>query len=126
MIPVPQSALRRIQLEHAEWAERNFGDTQNLTNSALGVCEEAGELAHAVLKINQSIRGSREEHREAAADALGDIFIFACGVATALGLDLEECIVRTWDQVSQRDWTAERQMRLDVEANGDNHPVLPQ
>lgn len=121
-----EDLITRIQREHAAWSRHNFGDTQNLTNSALGVCEEAGELAHAVLKMNQSIRGSLGEHRAAAADALGDIFMFMCGVATELDLDLRDCIGETWEQVRQRDWVGERQMRLDVEANGDNHPVLPQ
>lgn len=75
----------------------------------MGVCEEAGELAHAVLKMEQGIRGTADKHLMEAADALGDIVIYACGVASALGLDFENCIQQAWVQVSKRDWSKHKE-----------------
>jgi NTP pyrophosphatase (non-canonical NTP hydrolase) len=68
--------LTNIQSEVGEWARRNF---PNATPQMawLGVIEEVGELAHAVLKFRQGIRGTAEEHRAAMRDAVADATIFA-------------------------------------------------
>lgn len=98
--------LSDLQREHKEWAERNFGPTHTLHNSVLGVAEEVGELAHAVLKRDQQIRPSNYE--EDIIDACADIVIFLLGVANHEGFDLESSIIRTWEKVRLRDWNAER------------------
>ncbi len=64
---------------HREWSTRNFGPPteENRIDPALGVIEELGELAHALLKKKQGIRGTAQEHDEAIKDALADSFIYA-------------------------------------------------
>jgi NTP pyrophosphatase (non-canonical NTP hydrolase)/plasmid maintenance system antidote protein VapI len=95
--------LYELQLEHLEWASHNFPDNDKV-NPILGVCEEAGELAHAVLKMRQNIRGSEQEHREEIEDAIGDICIYLLDVCNKYGFNLERVIRKTWNEVKQRDW----------------------
>lgn len=104
-----ESQLDRIQDERAKWARHNFPNA-GAKEHALGVCEEAGELAHAILKLDpgtasgDSIRGSRSELLDEVADALGDLLVYACGVATDCGLALSDCLQAAWDEVKDRDW----------------------
>lgn len=57
------------------WQLTNFG-VSPISHPLLGMCEEAGELVHAVLKMSQGIRGSESDHADAIKDALGDILIY--------------------------------------------------
>jgi NTP pyrophosphatase (non-canonical NTP hydrolase) len=76
---------------------------------ALGVCEEAGELAHAVLKMTQGIRGTEKEHLNEAADAVGDIVIYLAGLCSSLELSLQACVDEAWLQVLERDWSKNKE-----------------
>jgi len=104
-----ENTISKIQHEREEWVKHNFPNS-GVKEHTLGVCEEAGELAHAILKMapgtenDSAIRGEKQEHLDAAADALGDIFMYMCGVATDLNLSLSDCIQATWEEVQQRDW----------------------
>src|SRR5262245_2028022 len=63
-----QLNLSRTQAEIYEWSTRNFGNPVEITYniwSFLGMVEEVGEIAHAILKYSQEIRGTREEHEAA-------------------------------------------------------------
>ncbi len=95
--------LRRLQHEHRQWLHHNFGEQQE-HDALLGLIEEVGELAHAHLKAQQQIRGSLEEHRAAAKDAIGDIVIYLASYCTTNGYDLANCVARTWYVVKDRDW----------------------
>ena len=98
--------LSYLQGQAEAWREHSFPpEHRTAVLQALGVCEEAGELAHAVLKMEQGIRGTTEEHKAAAADAAGDIVIYLTGLCSALGINLEEAIYNAWDEVKQRDWS---------------------
>ena len=66
--------LNKIQDEIAEWTERNF-PTHPAYHPLLGVAEEVGELSHAHLKQEQSIR-TGEDHQADLFDAVGDIKIY--------------------------------------------------
>ena len=68
------TTLRELAVEIKTWADRNFDHH----DPALGVIEEIGELAHAVLKRNQKIRQSKpaEEMQTDIIDAVGDITIY--------------------------------------------------
>lgn len=101
-------SLRALQREQAPWVKRNFGDRPSW-HPLLGVGEEYGELSHAYLKAEQGIRGTPEEHRAAKVDAVADIVIFLCDYCTAEGIDLEDAVARTWEQVRKRDWTRDPQ-----------------
>lgn len=101
-------SLGRIQDEAHAWRERNFPDTYTPVHQVLGVCEESGELAHAILKLEQGIRGTAEEHNKAAQDACGDIIIFLTGVASAMGFRLDEALYNAWTEVKFRNWQANK------------------
>ena len=67
--------FEQLQAELRPWVEHNFGKRPPW-QPALGLQEEAGELAHAVLKKAQGIRGTAEEHDAAIRDAVADLVIF--------------------------------------------------
>jgi len=95
--------LDDIQSEHLQWAARNFPNA-TVTHAVLGVCEEAGELAHAQLKSEQKIRGDWKDHEEEALDAVGDISIYLMHWCNLMGYQLSEVIDMTWAKVKERDW----------------------
>lgn len=104
-----ENQLQKIQTERAKWAARNFPNAGALHHIA-GLAEEVGELAHAVLKMapgtagDTAIRGEKDAHLEAAADAVGDTIIYLLGICSDLGLDASECLDTAWDEVKHRDW----------------------
>lgn len=67
--------LQELQECVFRWQNYNFGEQVN-EYALMGVCEEAGELCHAQLKLEQNIRGSVEKHEEEMLDAVGDIMIY--------------------------------------------------
>lgn len=71
--------------ERNVWVEHNFPDTPSPEGSLLGIIEECGELAHAALKSEQNIRGTKEEHIENAKDAIGDLTVYLLGVMNYVG-----------------------------------------
>lgn len=104
-------SLRKLQVEHGEWAVRNFGagatpeeERERSVWAFLGMVEEAGELAHALLKQRQGIRGAADEHEAKAQDAFGDLLIFAVDFARRRGWDAEAVVAETWAGVKKRDW----------------------
>ncbi len=97
--------LTDLQVRLARWQNRNFGPASD-EQLALGVCEEAGELAHAVLKRSQRIRGMGDPaaYREAAGDAIADVVVYAIQLATALRLDFSVLLAETARRVMDREW----------------------
>jgi NTP pyrophosphatase (non-canonical NTP hydrolase) len=71
------------------------------------VAEEMGELAHAVLKQSQGIRGTREDHDADMRDAIGDIVIYLAGLCSAKGWDLDKIVETTAYEVMRRDWVTD-------------------
>lgn len=62
-----------------DWQDRNFGpngESAAPRHCFLGMCEEAGELIHSILKMSQGIRGTKEEHIADIKDAIGDIMVY--------------------------------------------------
>ena len=102
------STMAELQVKLAAWQNRNFGPPQR-THLALGVCEEAGELAHSVLKAEQGIRGmdDREAFLAEAGDAIADCAVFLIQLSTLLRLDFETLLEATAGQVMARDWTGD-------------------
>ncbi len=96
-------SLNILQDQHKKWIEHNF---PNATSDMQfkGLVEEVGELAHALLKREQNIRGSQENYNEKIKDAIGDIVIFLSGFCIQEGLDLHKCVFDTWKEVQKRDW----------------------
>jgi NTP pyrophosphatase (non-canonical NTP hydrolase) len=128
----PFEDLRRLQAEQAAWSQRNFGDPKDPIGhvAAMGLSEEAGELAdavigglaevvllskivgaigrlnHAQLKGEQAIRHTPEEIKAKKADAVGDLLIYLSDFCTMADLDMGDCAHVTWSQVIERDWAA--------------------
>lgn len=101
-----RSRIQQVQEESSEWRNRNFPD-HTLDQCLFGVMEELGELCHAKLKSDQSIRSYALSQSGAPAeeiDAIGDMVIFLMGFCTARGYDFEECVTKTWEQVKLRNW----------------------
>lgn len=64
-----------------------------------------GRLAHAVLKYEQGIRGTPEEHRAAASTALSQILGFVDAVHSVwIAGDTTQTVIETWAKVKQRDF----------------------
>lgn len=98
--------LTWLQKQHAAWEAVNFPiSEQNHMHSLVGMVEEVGELAHALLKMDQGIRGTENEHMAEARDAIGDIFIYCAGLCNKLGINMQACIAHAWIEVGSRDWT---------------------
>lgn len=102
----PDDFLTWLQKNTQAWREHSFPPQHRTAElQTLGVCEEAGELAHAVLKRVQGIRGTDKEHAEAEQDAVGDIMIYLAGFCTSRGYNLKACAYKAWLGVAQRDWS---------------------
>lgn len=95
--------LIALQRKHAEWAIRNFGE-RDPVDAFFGVTEELGELARAMLKKKQGIRGNSPEHDAKARDAVGDILLFLLDYCTARGWSFNDIVLETWRIVRERDW----------------------
>ena len=96
--------LRKLQAEQDVWSNRNFKNKKPY-QPILGAAEEVGELAHAYLKMEQGIRGTREEHVAAMRDAVGDTCVFLMDLCNQMGWQMDEIIQETWDHVKKRNWT---------------------
>lgn len=100
--------LRELQDSHREWVEHNFPeqltDPTRADDGFYGLVEEVGELARALLKARQGIRGTPEFWREQQLDAVGDIVIFLTSWCTTHDIDLQYVVEKTWADVSKRDW----------------------
>lgn len=125
--PETKVDLSHLTDEVGEWAEENFGNQLDILDSiterhrtgeyiegadigalfcTLGVNEEAGELAHSVLKRAQGIREDEDGVGEAAEkDAVGDIVVYLADFCHRRGYDLEDCVREAWHgEVSEREW----------------------
>ncbi len=95
-------SLQRLQSQVREWTEHNFPDAPS-HHPLLGIGEELGELYHAHLKNEQGIR-TEEDHQVAKIDAIGDLVIYLADYCNREGIDLQEAITKTWEEVRKRDW----------------------
>lgn len=116
---VPEDPLSALQVRLARWQTTNIGLTMS-DRDAMGVSEEVGELAtavlalaatsgrisHLILKSNEKIRqlGDETTARKAVADAIADQLIFLTQLATTLRLDLGTLYEKTAEQVMLRDF----------------------
>lgn len=87
--------MKQIQEEHAEWLAREYPGQHPLF-PACGLVEEAGELMHALLKLNQeTVWGADPRYAGVAwqnklVDAIGDCALFACSLCNTKGWDFAE------------------------------------
>jgi NTP pyrophosphatase (non-canonical NTP hydrolase) len=108
-----EANLARCRRWHDGFPE---ADSWSLADWSNALCGEAGELANVVKKIRRHETGhkpgaqdpSLDELHAMAADEIGDVFAYLDLVATRLGLRLEDCAVRKFNRVSEREGYPER------------------
>lgn len=108
--------LQQLQTEVEAWQRINFKDKKPY-QPLLGIVEEVGELSHAHLKLEQGIRGSKEEHELAKIDAVGDIVVYLADYCTQNHISLQDAVERTWQQVKQRNWTNNARTGISTNSN---------
>lgn len=89
------------------WTNHNFPEATE-DQQVLGMMEELGEFAHAKLKDEQGIRGTKEKHVEAMKDALGDLLVFVSNFCNHRGWSLQQILIDTWDEIKTRDWQKDK------------------
>lgn len=92
--------LHELQKRVEEWEGSNYPGTQEW-ELALGVCEEAGELAQCVLKMY------REERPDEASPAalrreIGDVVIFLMGLCSSRGWRIDDVVFERAEEVLTR------------------------
>jgi len=106
------------QKELADWQAANFDNSEleclsreeliktiHILQMALGIAEEAGEIAHHVLKGTQHIRGGINGiNVKEVVDGVGDCLIYGTQLLTAVDADVEEGITSTIDSILERNW----------------------
>jgi len=102
-VPIRMVGPTTAEVKH--WKLDNF-DEENITETALGLSEETGELCRAVLKRYQGIRGEASYWSAELRKELADVVIKAHDVAGVEGFDLMMAVAERWDTVSRRDWRA--------------------
>ena len=95
--------FEQLQFEQGVWQEQNFPNSTE-HQCFYGVVEEIGELSHALLKMDQGIRGTKQEHTAEAKDAVGDIVIYLAGLCNKRGINLQSAVETAWREVKQRNW----------------------
>ena len=88
--------------EYQALARRTLGDRppeQQLANAALGLAGEAGEVADMLKK---HLFRDHPLDRDAVVKELGDCLWYVAGVATALGLSLDEIGARNIEKLRRR------------------------
>ena len=101
-------SMKELQTLSELWARRNFGDVRPVHHPLLGIVEEVGELSHAHLKSEQGIRGTPEELKARAKDAVGDIIIFLADYCNLNNIDLQDAVDSAWAVVEKRNWAANK------------------
>jgi NTP pyrophosphatase (non-canonical NTP hydrolase) len=111
--------MKKTQQELFDWQCKNFPESSlmdlpkeelvrmiKILQMTLGMCEEVGEVAHAVLKGSQKIReGVNGFPKDLVCDGIGDNHIYANQLLSFLEISMEECVRKTVSHVLKRDWT---------------------
>lgn len=90
-----ESLSERWQQPLARWQDAELpceDAAKQRLRLALGVAEEAGEVARCVLKGDQDIRGGVDAWRAKLGGEIGDVVIYLIQLATLNSLDFEECV----------------------------------
>ena len=92
--------MNNLQAEHKEWVDRMFPGQKPWLPAACCV-EEAGELLHCIIKIDQSKAWGCEPRYQTAdwdaklKDAVGDCAISACSLCNANGWSFDDAMCET-------------------------------
>lgn len=78
--PFNNDDVHKSSLELSAWARDKFqspSNIQTILRNIMGISEEIGEMTRPLLKQDQGIRGSYDQHEIDMADAMSDVCIFA-------------------------------------------------
>lgn len=89
--------VQQLQLEVGPWQRKRWPATATQERTALKVCEEAGELAGAVIKLAEGRRAPQDVRNE-----IGDVLISLAACADLHGFDLGDCARERWAEVRER------------------------
>ena len=94
-----------------DWSIHNFGDTVECPDVIAlgGLTEELGELARALFKRHQGIRGTYEQWTTEAEKETGDVLLKLLDVAWRAGIDFNAAVLERWEVIRHRDWRADPQ-----------------
>lgn len=98
--------LSTLQEELHEWRMRNFPDC-TASQQFMGMVEEMGEIAHAILKHEQGIRTMDNFNQTSIAikDGVADLTIFMMGLCSLMNWDLCTLVYAVaHNEVMKRDW----------------------
>lgn len=102
--------LNNLQKEFDIWMREKSGlnsSEQNLKFcNALGMAEEAGEVAHMVRCDFQNIREGldKDKIKKEIGDGVVDTMVFGMNLCSIYGIDIEEEILKVCEKVLKRDW----------------------
>lgn len=105
------NGVRPGQRECGEWTDRNFLPGDNLERRALVLAEETGEAVRCVLKMQQGIRGTRDEWMAELRKELGDVQGALYALAHRAGIDLDDAWSDRWLDLSKRDFKGNPQQQ---------------
>ncbi len=93
------AALNRQRCEAPDGFDRRL-DTTTVTHWALGVCEEAGEVAGVVYAMDH--RPQKGKTTQDLADEIADVVSYCDLLAQRIGRSLEDVLRNKWNRVSER------------------------
>lgn len=97
----------RVLQHHVDvWVNHNFPH-RDWGTVAAGTAEEVGELMRCCVKLEQGIRGTREEWLDEMSKEVADVLIKLMDVCSFYGIDFGRAVLDRWDTVSQRDFQAD-------------------
>ncbi len=104
-----------IPLLYEDFQEHTITRPLNFTYPALGLVEEAGEVAGKYAKAIRDCNGDIDaERRELIKKELGDVLWFVAELSTQLGLKLEDVMAANIEKLTSR------KNRGVIHGNGDN------
>lgn len=81
------------------WVRERWPHRCDLTNRAMKLGEEAGEVIGAVVRIEEG-RGSTDH----LAKELAQLVMCIKGIAAIAGIDVETAVANEWDEMQTRQW----------------------
>ena len=99
--------LREYQQRVGEWLDEKLPHT-TVPLQALVLCEEAGEAARAVAKMELGTRGTREQWMKELEDEVGGTFAALLCLCHKVGIDLQAAVEVQWQKTLATDLFVER------------------
>ena len=113
-----------IQAEVGAWLDLHV-PARTLEQQVLLLAEEVGEVARAVVKRAQGVRGSHAEWTAALHDEVADVLLTCLAIAATEGFDLHTAAARKWARILRRDPAGRRPAPTDTDTETPETPGRP-